>query len=140
MSSTGTDILRIRLRPRLHTKNENTVIMITHFLYDIFLHSVEKYIEIELISPTQVVRHASVKIAASKIVPGKPNSCVTMSRSNGAPLFTSGASGYTADELAPMYASMKYTNARIEPAITPAIMDRAFCGRWCEALLHVKSL
>lgn len=45
----------------------------------------EKYCEMELISPTHVVRQASVKMAASRYAPGSPKSWKTMHRSVYAP-------------------------------------------------------
>ena len=70
----GTEILRIAVSPWLHITNANIEIPKTNCLYVNFLNSVEKYCEMDVISPTQVVRQAKVKMAANNIAPGPANS------------------------------------------------------------------
>ena len=83
--NTGTEIPRIVFKPWLQTTKEKPAIRYTHCLY--FRRSVreEKNWEMEVMSPTQVVRQARVKMAARSTAPTSPNSCFTMRRSTTAP-------------------------------------------------------
>ena len=102
--STGIEIERIILRPKLQIKNDTTVIIMTHFVYDIFLNLLLKNVEIEFVSPIQVVRHANVNIAASTTAPNPPNSSYIVLLNINAPL----ASGkYTPDVYDPIIVNIK---------------------------------
>ena len=70
--SIGMDMASMAFNPRLHIRKDKVVITNTHFLYETFAKSVEKYCDIEFIKPTQVVRQASVKMAARRTAPGAP--------------------------------------------------------------------
>lgn len=72
----------------------------------------------DVINPTQVVRHASVKMAASSTAPGSPNSYDTIQRKVHAPFSWI---GYMPELFIPTYASIKYTRDKIVPAAIPAV-------------------
>lgn len=114
----GIDIDKIIFSPRLQIRNDNIVIIITHFVYETFLNNLEKNDEIEFVKPMHVVRHANVNIAAKKEAPKSPNKSYITLLNIKAPL---ASDGYIPDVVVPIIVNIKYTIVKIIPANIPDI-------------------